>query len=39
MATLEELEESARLMLLAPATPALPEAALEELRQIFGALW
>jgi ribulose-5-phosphate 4-epimerase/fuculose-1-phosphate aldolase len=39
MATLEELEETARLMLLAPATPALPESALEELRQIFGALW
>jgi ribulose-5-phosphate 4-epimerase/fuculose-1-phosphate aldolase len=39
MATLEELEETARLMLLAPATPALPEAALEELRQIFGAHW
>ena len=39
MATLEELEETARLMLLAPATPALPETALEELRQLFGAHW
>jgi ribulose-5-phosphate 4-epimerase/fuculose-1-phosphate aldolase len=39
MATLEELEETARLTLLAPATPGLPEAALDELRQIFGARW
>jgi hypothetical protein len=39
MATLEELEETARLMLLAPNTPALPEAALDELRQTFGAKW
>ena len=39
MATLEELEETARLMVLAPNTPALPEAALDELRQTFGAKW
>lgn len=39
MATLEELEETARLMLLAPGTTPLPEAAMEELRSTFGARW
>ena len=39
MATLEELEETARLMLLAPLTPPLPEADIEELRTTFGARW
>jgi ribulose-5-phosphate 4-epimerase/fuculose-1-phosphate aldolase len=39
MATLEELEETARLMLLQPQTPALPEHALQTLRDTFGARW
>ncbi len=39
MATLEELEETARLMLLAPNTPALPDTAIDELRSTFGARW
>ncbi len=39
MATLEELEETARLMLLAPLTPPLHEADIEELRTTFGARW
>ena len=39
MATLEELEETARLMLLQPHTPALPPAALDELRTSFAARW
>jgi len=39
MATLEELEETARLMLLAPHTAPLPEADIEELRSTFGARW
>jgi ribulose-5-phosphate 4-epimerase/fuculose-1-phosphate aldolase len=39
MATLEELEETARLMLLQPHTPALPPDALDELRQTFAARW
>jgi ribulose-5-phosphate 4-epimerase/fuculose-1-phosphate aldolase len=39
MATLEELEETARLMLLQPNTPPLQAPALEELRQTFGARW
>jgi ribulose-5-phosphate 4-epimerase/fuculose-1-phosphate aldolase len=39
MATLEELEETAHLMLLQPHTPALPGGALDELRQTFGARW
>ena len=39
MATLEELEETARLMLLQPHTPALNASALDELRQTFGARW
>ena len=40
MATLEELEETARLMQLCPpATPPLAEAQIEELRATFGARW
>jgi ribulose-5-phosphate 4-epimerase/fuculose-1-phosphate aldolase len=39
MATLEELEETARLMLLQPHPPALTATALDELRQTFGARW
>ncbi len=39
MATLEELEETARLMLLQPHTPALPPEALDELRASFAARW
>jgi hypothetical protein len=39
MATLEELEETARLMLLAPNTPPLNVSALDDLRQAFGARW
>jgi ribulose-5-phosphate 4-epimerase/fuculose-1-phosphate aldolase len=39
MATLEELEETARLMMLAPQTPPLNASALEDLRQAFGARW
>ena len=39
MATLEELEETARLMLLQPQTPALPEDELQKLRDTFGARW
>ena len=39
MATLEELEETARLMLLQPHTPALNATALDELRHTFGARW
>ncbi|WP_157263977.1 class II aldolase/adducin family protein [Azohydromonas aeria] len=40
MAVLEELEETARLWLLAQPKPApLDEAAIEELRQAFGAAW
>ncbi len=39
MATLEELEETARLRLLRPATPALMNEQIEELRQTFGARW
>ena len=39
MATLEELEETARLMLLQPHTPALPDSALDELRASFAARW
>jgi ribulose-5-phosphate 4-epimerase/fuculose-1-phosphate aldolase len=38
MAVLEELEETARLWLLARPTP-LPEQAIEELRAVFGASW
>lgn len=40
MATLEELEETARLMHLCAVVPApLTESQLEELRQTFGAHW
>ena len=39
MALLEELEETARLMLLAPHTHALQDTELDELRQTFGARW
>ena len=40
MATLEELEETARLMHLCAVAPApLTESQLEELRQTFGAHW
>jgi ribulose-5-phosphate 4-epimerase/fuculose-1-phosphate aldolase len=38
MAVLEELEETAKLWLLARPTP-LPEQAIEELRTVFGASW
>ena len=38
MATLEELEETARLQLLCPA-PELTAAQIDELRQTFGAHW
>lgn len=39
MSTLEELEETARLMLMAPSTTPLSETHIDELRQIFGARW
>lgn len=39
MATLEELEETAKLMILQPATQALPEDAIEQLRVQFKASW
>ena len=39
MATLEELEETARLMLLAPGTPPLHDNDIAELRATFGARW
>jgi ribulose-5-phosphate 4-epimerase/fuculose-1-phosphate aldolase len=39
MATLEELEETARLMLLQPHTPALSAEDLNALRQSFDARW
>jgi len=38
MAVLEELEETARLQLLAPAAP-LDDAQIDELRRVFGAHW
>ena len=38
MATLEELEETARLWLLSPVAP-LDEPQIEDLRQNFGARW
>jgi hypothetical protein len=38
MATLEELEETARLSLLTQTTP-LSEINIEELRHTFGAQW
>jgi ribulose-5-phosphate 4-epimerase/fuculose-1-phosphate aldolase len=39
MAILEELEETARLMLLQPDTPPLYASELDDLRQTFGAKW
>ena len=39
MAVLEELEETARLALLAPQAEPLTEAQIESLRQSFGARW
>jgi ribulose-5-phosphate 4-epimerase/fuculose-1-phosphate aldolase len=39
MATLEELEETARLMLLSPHTTPLNASALDDLRQTFSAKW
>ncbi|WP_297727863.1 aldolase [Limnohabitans sp. Rim8] len=39
MALLEELEETARLMLLQPDTPPLCASELDDLRQTFGAKW
>jgi len=40
MATLEELEETARLMCQMPANPEpLTELQINELRQTFGARW
>lgn len=39
MATLEELEETARLMQLAPSTPSLTDAQIDALRSTFGARW
>jgi hypothetical protein len=39
MALLEELEETARLMLLQPDTPPLYASELDDLRQTFGAKW
>jgi hypothetical protein len=39
LALLEELEETARLMLLQPDTPPLYASELDDLRQTFGAKW
>jgi 3-dehydro-4-phosphotetronate decarboxylase len=39
MATLEELEETARLTLLCPNTEALSETSIEQLRKQFDASW
>ena len=39
MATLEELEETARLVCLSPPLTPLGEAQIDELRKTFGALW
>jgi ribulose-5-phosphate 4-epimerase/fuculose-1-phosphate aldolase len=40
MATLEELEETARLIILSASTPApLTETQIDELRRVFGARW
>ena len=39
MATLEELEETAHIALLAPHTAPLSDSAMDDLRQCFGARW
>jgi ribulose-5-phosphate 4-epimerase/fuculose-1-phosphate aldolase len=39
LAVLEELEETARLMLAVPQAEALSDAAIDELRSAFGARW
>jgi len=39
MATLEELEETARLALLVPGTAPLRATDIDELRATFGARW
>ena len=39
MAVLEELEETARLMVLAPTSTPLDDARIDELRRVFGARW
>ena len=39
MAVLEELEETAKLACLQPATAPLTDALIDELRQTFGAVW
>jgi len=39
MAVLEELEETARLAMLAPDAVPLDEERIDELRQAFGARW
>ena len=39
MAVLEELEETAKLACLQPNTAALLDEQIEDLRQIFGAIW
>jgi hypothetical protein len=40
MAILEELEETARLIILSASTPAsLTETQIDELRRTFGARW
>jgi 3-dehydro-4-phosphotetronate decarboxylase len=39
MATLEELNETAKLMVLRPQTQALPNEAIQQLRQQFKASW
>ena len=39
LALLEELEETARLMLMQPDTPPLYASELDDLRQTFGAKW
>jgi 3-dehydro-4-phosphotetronate decarboxylase len=39
MAVLEELEETARLLLLVPDAAALDESRIDELRRAFGARW
>jgi len=39
MATLEELEETARLTILNPKVPPLTDVQIDELRHTFGAFW